>query len=94
MSRLIEYIDVLKLDNFLQMLTFSERLQVSQYRAGRTDNVPEKVEKLQQWIDKARWKPPELKISQDREVLWFDLERQSFQPLKNHPLYKQKTYAL
>lgn len=31
MSRLIEYIDVLKLDNFLQTLTFEERLQLNQY---------------------------------------------------------------
>ncbi|MDO4782663.1 MAG: hypothetical protein Q4A09_07865 [Capnocytophaga felis] len=92
MSRLIEYIDVLKLDNFLQTLTFSERLQISQYRAERTDSVPQKVEKLQRWIDKSRWKSPELKISQDREVLWFDLEKQIFQPLKNHPLYKQRVY--
>lgn len=92
MSRLIEYIDVLKLDNFLQTLTFSERLQISQYRAQRTENVPERVEKLQQWIDKSHWKSPEFKVSQDREVLWFDLEKQAFQPLKNHPLYKQRVY--
>lgn len=67
-------------------------MQVCQYRAGHAENVPEKVEKLQQWIDKIRWKSPELKVSQDREILWFDLEKQAFQSLKNHPLYKQKVY--
>ena len=92
MSRLIEYIDVLKLDNFLQTLTFEERLQLNQYRASRTDEVPQKVEKLQLWIDKSRWKPPEFKVSQDREILWFDLNKQMFQPLQNHLLYKQKVY--
>lgn len=90
MSRLIEYIEVLMLDNFLQTLTFEERLQVSQYRAGRTDEVPPKVITLQKWIDQNRWKPPEFKISQDREILWYDLERQSFQPLKTHPMYNYK----
>lgn len=84
---MLAYIDVLKLDNFLQTLTFEERLQVNQHRAGHTDKVPERVEKIQQWINQNRWQPPEFKISQDRELLWFDLERQAFQPLKTHPMY-------
>ena len=90
MSRLFEYTDVLKLGNSIQTLTFSERLQVSQYRAGRTDEVPPKVIALQKWIDKTRWKPPEFKVSQDREVLWYDFEGQSFQPLNTHPMYNYK----
>lgn len=84
---MLAYIDVLKLDNFLQTLTFEERLQVCQYRAGHAENVPEKVEKIQRWINQNRWQPPEFKISQDRELLWLDLERQAFQPLKTHPMY-------
>lgn len=90
MSRLIEYIEVLMLDNFLQTLTFEERLQVSQYRAGRTDEVPPKVIALQKWIDQNRWKPPEFKVSQYREILWYDFETQSFQPLKTNELYNRK----
>ncbi len=91
---MLAYIDVLKLDNFLQTLTFEERLQVCQYRAGHAENVPEKVEKLQQWIDKSRWKSPELKVSQDREILWFSKEVQAFQPLKVHLLFKKKISVL
>ncbi|MFJ1424957.1 hypothetical protein ACILD6_00175 [Capnocytophaga canimorsus] len=90
MSRLIDYIEVLKLDNFIRELTFEERLQVSQYRAERTDEVPPKVIALQQWIDQNRWKPPEFKVSQYREILWYDFENQSFQPLKTHELYNRK----
>lgn len=91
---MLAYIDVLKLDNFLQTLTFSERLQINQYRAGHTDKVPEKVEKIQQWIDQNGWQPPEFKVSQDREILWFSTEVQAFQPLKAHPLYKKKISVL
>ncbi|MFJ1330235.1 hypothetical protein [Capnocytophaga canimorsus] len=90
MSRLIDYIEVLMLDNFIRELTFEERLQVSQYRAGRTDEVPPKVIALQQWIDQTRWKPPEFKVSQYREVLWHNEQVNEWQLLKTHELYNRK----
>ena len=45
MNRFLEYTQALALDSFLQVLTFEERLQTSQYRAGRTNEVPARVQK-------------------------------------------------
>lgn len=90
MNRFTHYIDVLKLDTFLQTLTFEERLQLSQYRAGHTDNVPQKVQKFQQWIDENHWKSPTFRVTQERAVLWFSKRKQIFLPLEKHPLYYKK----
>ena len=59
MNRFLEYTQALALDSFLQVLTFEERLQTSQYRAGRTNEVPARVQELQKVKGKAsrahRW---------------------------------------
>lgn len=90
MGIIADCIEVLQLDNFLQMLTFEERLQTCQYRAGHTDEVPKRVIELKQWIQRTRWKPPKFKISQDRELLWYDWEASTYRPLKQHDLYRKK----
>mgnify|MGYP002888434107 FL=1 len=48
-SRFLAYTEALALDTFLQVLTFEQRLQICQYRAGKTDKVPALVQELQDW---------------------------------------------
>lgn len=59
-SRLYEYVDVLKLNHFLQTLTFAEKIQLTKYRAGSCEDVPLRVLALQSWIDRNNWKPPRI----------------------------------
>lgn len=87
MARLIDYIEVLKLDNFLQVLTFEERLQTSQYRAGRTEEVPQIVLLLNDWIIENNWQPPTFWVSPERQIMWFDADKK-IRPLHQHELYK------
>ena len=56
-SRISAYTEALALDTFLQILTFEQRLQTCQYRAGHTDKVPALVQKLQDWTERKRWQP-------------------------------------
>lgn len=86
MARLIDYIEVLKLDNFLQCLTFEERLQTSQYRAGRTQEVPKIVLLLNDWIEENHWQPPEFKFSEERQLLY--KENNLWKPIQKHEFYK------
>lgn len=88
MERINKYKPVLQLDNFLQVLTFEERLQVSQYRAGRTEKVPKIVLLLNDWIEENHWQPPEFKYSDNRELLY--KENNIWKPIQKHELYKAK----
>lgn len=72
MDRIEQYIEVLRLDNFLQVLTWQERLQVNQYRAGRTDEIPPKAATLQGIIQSNGWDIPEFRYSEFRELKWVD----------------------
>lgn len=86
MNRLFQYIDVLKLDNLLQMLTEQERLEINLFRAGKTEEVPPMVLLLNDWIEKNHWQPPEFKFSEERQLLY--KENQQWLPVEKHPLYK------
>lgn len=87
-SRISAYTEALSLDTFLQVLTFEQRLQTCQYRAGHTDKVPALVQKLQDWIQQNHWLPPAFRYDPNsRELLWQD-DNAEWHPLSKHPLYK------
>ena len=87
-SKILAYTEALALDTFLQVLTFEQRLQTCQYRAGHTDKVPALVQKLQDWIDRNHWLPPAFRYEPNTlELLWQD-DNDQWQPLSKHPLYK------
>ena len=87
-SRFLEYTEALSLDTFLQILTFEQRLQTCQYRAGHTDKVPALVQKLQDWCKQHHWQPPAFRYEPETlELLWQDSTTQ-WLPLAVHPLYQ------
>lgn len=87
-SRFLEYTEALSLDTFLQILTFEQRLQTCQYRAGHTDKVPALVQKLQDWCKQHHWQPPAFRYEANSlELLWQDSTTQ-WLPLAVHPLYQ------
>ena len=43
-SRFLAYTEALSLDTFVQILTFEQRMQTCQFRAGKTDKVPALVQ--------------------------------------------------
>ena len=87
-SRFLEYTEALSLDTFLQILTFEQRLQTCQYRAGHTDRVPALVQKLQDWVRRNSWQPPAFRYEPETlELQWKD-DNHQWQPLSTHPLYK------
>lgn len=87
-TRILSYTEALSLDTFLQILTFEQRLQTCQYRAGHTDKVPPLVQKLQNWTERNHWEAPPFRYDPDtRELLWQD-DNDQWQPLTTHPLYK------
>lgn len=87
-SKILAYTEALALDTFLQVLTFEQRLQTCQYRAGKTDEVPALVQKLQDWTERKRWQPPAFRYEPETlELLWKD-DNTEWHPLSKHPLYK------
>ena len=87
-SRFLAYTEALSLDTFLQILTFEQRLQTCQYRAGHTDKVPTLVQKLQNWIQQNHWLPPAFRYEPNNlELQWQD-DNDQWHPLSKHPLYK------
>ena len=87
-SKILAYTEALALDTFLQVLTFEQRLQTCQYRAGKTDKVPALVQKLQDWTERKRWQPPAFRYEPNTlELQWQD-ENDQWLPLAAHPLYK------
>ena len=89
-SRILAYTEALSLDTFVQILTFEQRLQTCQYRAGKTDKVPALVQELQGWTERKRWQPPAFRYEPNTlELQWHD-DNEQWQPLTVHPLYKAK----
>ena len=87
-SRISAYTEALALDTFLQILTFEQRLQTCQYRAGHTDKVPAIVQKILDWTERKRWQPPAFRYEPETlELLWQDSTAQ-WLPLTTHPLYQ------
>ena len=89
-SRFLAYTEALSLDTFVQILTFEQRMQTCQFRAGKTDKVPALVQELQGWTERKRWLPPAFRYDPNTlELQWQD-ENDQWQPLTAHPLYKAK----
>ena len=87
-TRILSYTEALSLDTFLQVLTFEQRLQTCQYRAGHTAKVPHSVQKLQDWTERNHWEAPSFRYDPETlELLWQD-DNDQWQPLTTHPLYK------
>ena len=87
-SRFLAYTEALSLDTFLQILTFEQRLQTCQYRAGHTDKVPALVQRIQDWCKQHHWHPPAFRYEPETlELLWQDSTAQ-WPPLAVHPLYQ------
>ena len=87
-SKILAYTEALALDTFLQILTFEQRLQTCQYRAGHTDKVPALVQKLQDWTERNRWHPPAFRYEPETlELLWKD-DNTEWLPLAVHHLYQ------
>ena len=87
-SKILAYTEALALDTFLQVLTFEQRLQTCQYRAGKTAKIPALVQKLQDWCKQHHWQPPAFRYEANSlELLWQDSTAQ-WLPLAAHPLYK------
>ena len=87
-SRFLAYTEALSLDTFLQILTFEQRLQTCQYRAGKTDKIPALVQKLQDWCKQHHWHPPAFRYEPETlELLWKD-DNTEWLPLAVHHLYQ------
>ena len=87
-SRFLAYTEALSLDTFLQILTFEQRLQTCQYRAGHTDKVPALVQRIQDWCKQHHWQPPAFRYEANSlDLLWQDSTTQ-WLPLAVHPLYQ------
>ena len=87
-SRFLAYTEALALDTFLQILTFEQRLQTFQYRAGKTDKVPALVQKLHAWTERKRWQPPAFRYEPNTLELQWQAENDQWLPLAAPPLYK------
>lgn len=87
MSRIIEFTEVLILDNFVKILSVGERILVNQYRAGKSKDVPPKVKGLQKYIEVEKWQPPQLHYSVDRLLEWLDESEKVWRPMRNYKDY-------
>ena len=84
------YMEVLRLDNFLQALTESERTMIHQYHAGYRTSVPIVVLTIYEWIRENKWESPYLRYDQDRVLMWYNEENKRWEPIETNELYQAK----
>lgn len=84
------YMDVLRLDNFLQALTAQERIMIHQYHAGYRTSVPIVALIIYEWIQENKWKSPSLRYNSDRELIWYNQDTKNWEPIETHKLYRAK----
>ena len=84
------YMEVLRLDNFLQALTESERTMIHQYHAGYRTSVPIVVLTIYEWIRENKWESPYLRYDQDRVLMWYNEENKRWDPIETNKLFKAK----
>ncbi len=84
------YMDVLRLDNFLQALTAQERIMIHQYHAGYRTSVPIVALIIYEWIQEKHWKSPSLRYNSDRELIWYNQDTKNWEPIETHKLYRAK----
>ena len=84
------YMEVLRLDNFLQALTAQERMMIHQYHAGHRTGVPIVVLTIYEWIRENRWEAPDFRYNPERVLTWYNQEYGTWEPIETHELYKAK----
>lgn len=84
------YMDVLRLDNFLQALTAQERMMIHQYHAGYRTGVPIVVLTIYEWIRENRWEAPNFRYNPERVLTWYNQEYGTWEPIDTNELYKAK----
>ena len=84
------YMEVLRLDNFLQALTESERTMIHQYHSGYRTSVPIAVLTIYEWIRENKWESPYLRYDQDRVLMWYNEENKRWEPIETNELFKAK----
>lgn len=84
------YMDVLRLDNFLQALSESERTMIHQYHAGYRTSVPIVVLTIYEWIQQNKWESTDLRYNQDRVLTWYNQDTKTWEPIETNELYREK----
>lgn len=84
------YMDVLRLDNFLQALTAQERIMIHQYHAGYRTSVPIVALTIYEWMQENKWESTDFRYNQDRELIWYNEESRTWEPIETHELYRVK----
>ena len=84
------YMDVLRLDNFLQALTAQERIMIHQYHAGYRTSVPIVALTIYEWIQENKWESTDFRYNQDRVLTWYNWDKKIWEPIETHELYRVK----
>ncbi|WP_454982293.1 hypothetical protein [Capnocytophaga granulosa] len=84
------YMDVLKLDNFLQALTAQERMMIHQYHTGYRTYVPIVVLTIYEWIRENNWEAPDFRYNPERVLTWYNRDTKTWEPIEAHKLYRAK----
>ena len=84
------YMEVLRLDNFLQALTAQARMMIHQYHSGYRTSVPIVVLTIYEWIRENKWESPYLRYDQDRVLMWYNEENKRWEPIETNELYRVK----
>ena len=84
------YMEVLRVYNFLQALSESERTMIHQYHSGYMTSVPIVVLTIYEWIRENNWESPYLRYDQDRVLMWYNEHKKGWEPIETHELYRAK----
>lgn len=84
------YMEVLRLDNFLQALTAQERIMIHQYHAGYRTSVPIVALTIYEWIQENKWESTDFRYNQDRVLTWYNWDKKIWEPIETHELYRVK----
>ena len=84
------YMEVLRLDNFLQALTAQERTMIHQYHAGYRKSVPIVVLTIYEWIQENKWESTDFRYNQDRVLTWYNRDKKTWEPVETNKLFKAK----
>ena len=84
------YMEVLRLDNFLQALTAQERIMIHQYHAGYRTSVPIVALIIYEWIQENKWESTDFRYNSERVLEWKNKEYGTWEPIETHELFKAK----
>lgn len=86
-NRILDCIDLLRLDTLLNYLTVSERIAVNQYRNHKTNKLPKKAKYLYDYCKKHDIYL-EFTYNLDKQLRVWDKKLHGERIIQNHPLYK------